>query len=224
MKKSNILFCVIAVSVFLGIIYVAVNCNLGSQDADSAIARTVPGTDLLAEEGATVLKPVSTDESIVRPDGEEMPQEIVRSIYDYDLDYREAAQQAADSHIALFSSDSVTRYRPVRLEPSNFLTGSYLDEGSVATSFSISPFPDTTFTVVATKYTIREYTESASWEGAIVGSDDGRVLIKIIGGVDDPGFIIKITNGPQVISIVPTLTTDAYIALEGNPHRPPPTL
>lgn len=157
-------------------------------------------------------------------EAQEAPREIVKSIYDYDLEYRTNAQAAAERMVAPFSPDSVMRWRPVRIEPASILTGSYLEAGSMPKSFQISPFPDTTFTVTETKYSIRDFTESVSWKGAIVGSDDGRVEISIVGGVDNPAFVIKIRNETQIISISPTEMPGAYIAIEGNPYQPEATL
>jgi len=152
------------------------------------------------------------------------PPEILKSIYEFDRDYQETAQRAAENYVALFWPGSVVRWRPVRLETEAFLSGSYLDDGAITTSFKISPFPDTVFTVVEDKYTIMKGAESLFWEGSIVGSDYGRVEITIVGGTETPGFIIRIIDGSKIFSIAPTETPDVYVALEGNPHQPTPTL
>lgn len=159
----------------------------------------------------------------IRSDGEP-PREIVHSIYDNNLEYRQKAQAAAESYITPFTSDSIRRWRPVLVDPSDFLSGSYLDIGSVPETIQISPFPDISFTAVQSNYTIMESIESASWEGVIVGSDDGRIELNIVGGVDNPAFVIKIYYGPQIISISPTEAPDVYVAIEGNPFQPEPTL
>jgi hypothetical protein len=144
----------------------------------------------------------------------------VQSIYGYELDYRQKAQAAAEEYVAALSSEMILRWRAVRIDPANFLTGSYLINGSMPKTFQISPFPDTVFIVSETDYTIWEINESASWKGSIVGSDDGRVEISIVGGVTSPGFVIRIFDGPSVIGIAPLEGADQYIAMEGNPHAP----
>jgi len=156
----------------------------------------------------------------VGEEAQQTPREIVNSIYDYDLDYRINAQAAAERKVAPFSPDSVLRWRPVRIKPASILTGNYLEEESMPKSFQVTPFPDITVTVIEIKYTIMDHIEQASWEGAIVGSDHGRVEISIVGGVDNPAFVIKIINETQIISISPTEMPGAYVAIEGNPHQP----
>lgn len=121
-------------------------------------------------------------------------------------------ETGGDSTVWRFSAD----YFPM----AEFAVGRPLEEGSVPQSFTISPFPDQMFTVVETKYTIREKTASASWVGKIVGTDDGRIEMGIVGRVEQPGFVIKIFDGPQTIAILPTDMPDVYVSLEGNPNAP----
>lgn len=154
--------------------------------------------------------------------GRENPREMVGSIYDADLAFRKAAQLASEDLVARLDPERFMRWQAVHIEPDEFLEGSYLVAGSVPRSFTISPFPDLTFTVVETDYTVRDETESASWTGKIVGTDVGTVDISIVGGVEQPGFEIRIFNNPQIIAIVSTEMPGVYVSMEGNPHAPPP--
>lgn len=154
-------------------------------------------------------------------DVRENPREMLGSIYDADLAFRKAAQSASEDFVARLFPGAFTRWQAVHIDPDEFLTGSYLEEGSVPQSFTISPFPDQTFTVVETKYNIWDETESASWTGKLVATDDGTVDIGIV-GVEQPGFVIRIFNGPQTIEILPTEMPEVYVSVELNPHGPVP--
>jgi hypothetical protein len=126
---------------------------------------------------------------------------------------------ASEEFVARLDPEQFTRWQAVQIEPDEFLDGSYLEEGSVPLFFTISPFPDETFAVVETKYTIRG--ASVSWAGKIIGSDAGRIQIHIVGGSEQPEFVIRIFNGPQTIAILSTEMPGVYVSLEGNPHGPP---
>ena len=156
-------------------------------------------------------------------DSQALP-ELIGSVHDYGLQFRETAHRAAEELVGGFDPISMVRWRSVRLDPTEILDGSYLDKGAMPKSFQITPFPDTTFTVVESRYTIRSFTESAVWEGTVSGTDSGRVEISIVGGIDDPAFVIKIFNHPQFVSISATGPENAYVAIEGNPFQPEATL
>lgn len=176
-------------------------------------------TDVLSEQIPTLAGLDEPPSAIAanRHDVGEDRREMIRSIYDADLGFRKAAQQASEDYVARLDSERFTRWQAVRIEPDKFLDGSYLDEGSVPGSFTISPFPDETFVIAETKYTIRDAAESVSWAGEIVGTDAGRIEISIVGG-KQPGFVIRIFNGPQIIAILPTQMPGVYVSLEGNPN------
>lgn len=221
MKTNRFLYIVVA------ILFSAIIFHVAKKDERSVPnARSITISEPVESENILSSDTVESSKILSVPDVAESPQEIIRSIYDFDRGFQESAQAAAEGFIAPFSPGSVIRWRPVRLEPGNFLTGSYLEDGSMRSSFQITPFPEAVFKVVEKKYTIRDWIESAHWEGSIVGSiyEYERVDITVVGGVDSPKFIIKIINGPQIISIVPTDTPDVYVAIEANPNRPPSTL
>lgn len=155
---------------------------------------------------------------------EDAPQEIVKSVHDNDLEFRTAAESAAEQKVSMFSPESVSRWRPVRLDPESILNGDLLEPGSMPNTIKISPFPDTTYVVSETKYTIRKHTGSISWTGKISGIENGTVEIHARGSVNSPTFSIKIFDPPRFFSITPTETDDAYLAIEGNPHQPDATL
>ncbi len=148
--------------------------------------------------------------------------EIIGSIYDYDIGYQERAVKAAEDFVALLSPESVLRWRAVRLKESVFVTDNYLAPNAVKKTFRISPFPSTEYAVTESRYMIRDETDTVSWKGSILGSETGRVELTIVGGVDKPGFFIRIIDGHQVISIFQTETPDVYVTLEGNPNQPVP--
>lgn len=150
--------------------------------------------------------------------------EIIESIHEYDLAFRESAQATAENYVSPFSPESMLRWRPVVIEPSAILTDGYLQDGAVPKTFTISPFPDIKYSVTETKYAIRETTESVSWVGTIAGAERGRVEMKIVGGVDNPTFVIRIFADNRIISITPTNMQKVYVAVEGNPYQPERTL
>jgi len=218
MKSSNLAYITATVSIGLVIAYVAIDRDSVPTNEQSVIGTAAATVDSTIEKETILSEPVAVIGSPVSPQGEELPQEIIRSIYDYDLDFQQIAQAAAERVIEPFNPDSFSRWRPVRLETASFLTGSYLADGSIKKTFQISPFPESIFTVVEKSYKIYGVQEQVSWEGSIVGTDNGTVHLAIVGGVDNPGFMFTIRNGPQIISVSPTETTNAYVAIEANPH------
>jgi hypothetical protein len=218
MKSSKLVYITATVSVALVIAFVAIDRDLIPPSDQPVIETTAATVESDMEKETTLPEPAAEVESIVSLEGEELPQEIIRSIYDYDLDFQQTAQAAAERVIEPFNPDSFSRWRPVRLETASFLTGSYLEDGSIKKTFQISPFPETIFTVVEKSYKIYGVQEQVTWEGSIVGTDNGTVHLAIVGGVDNPGFMFKIRNGPQIISVSPTDTSSAYVAIEANPH------
>ena len=146
------------------------------------------------------------------------PKELIGSIYDEELGYTQKAVEAAEDTISHFDTSSYLRWRPVRIDPKAYLNGSYLNDGSMPERIRISPFPDVSLIAVKSKYTIMQDIQSALWEGSIVGSDNGRVEITIVGGDSNPAFSVRIVQYPQVIQIFQTDISDVYLALETNPN------
>jgi len=148
--------------------------------------------------------------------------QLVRSIHESDKGVREAAQHAAENFVKNFEVGQLLRWEPVRISPYEFLNGSYLKQGSVPRMFEISLFRNLNFVVSETKYEISEHIAAATWTGVIGGNQDSRVEIGIVGGIDQPGFLIKIAIGTQRFSVQPTDTRDIYVAMEINPNGPTP--
>jgi len=149
--------------------------------------------------------------------------EFAQSIYNFDLDYQQRAQAAAEAYVAPWGTDAVLRWRPLYVDPKSILLTSHLQPGAMPERLVISPFDDLIFEAVRTEYLIFEKIESAQWHGKLVGAHSGRVSLGIVGGETNPGFVLKIIVGPDeqpmVYSIIPTMESDVYVAVEGNPHQ-----
>lgn len=146
-----------------------------------------------------------------------------QSIYNFDLDYRQRAQLAAEAYLAPWGADAVSRWRPLHVDPKSILLTSYMKPDAMPERIVISPFDDLIFEAVRTEYEVFEAIESAQWQGKLVGSHSGNVTIAIVSGEPNPDFVLKIIVGPDehpmVYSIVPTFESDVYVAIEGNPHQ-----
>jgi len=149
--------------------------------------------------------------------------EYAQSIYDFDLSYQQRALVAADEYIAAFDADAILRWRPLHVDPIAILVRDYMHEDAMPERLLITPFEDLKFEAVRIDYQILGHIESANWKGRLVGAHTGRVDVAIVGGESNPSFLLKIVLGPDdqpmVYSIVPTLESDVYVAIEGNPHK-----
>ena len=220
MKSKNLLYITATVTVAAVLAYGSINRNAVHPKIQPVIETAATVSDAAMEKEAISSGPSAQVESFGGLEGQAPPLEIIRSIYDYDRDFQEAALAATNRVIANYRNDPdiLSRWKPVRLETANFLAGNYLDDGSIKKSFQISPFPDMTFTVVEKRYRILQKQRMLSWEGSIVGSDNGTVTLAIVPGKDTPWFSFKIRNGPQIISITSTDHPNTHVAMEINPH------
>lgn len=152
--------------------------------------------------------------------GEETPKEFVESIYDFGLEYRVVAIKAAEDMIQHYDRDSYLRWKAISIDPDSHLAGSYLKDGAMPKSIAVTPFPDVSIVADQTDYQVMEHIQSAIWTGSIRGTESGQVEISIVGGVGNPGFVIRFLNYPNLINIYPTEdVADVYIAVEGNPNQ-----
>ena len=152
--------------------------------------------------------------------GEETTKELVRSIYDFGVEYRVRAVKSAEDSVQHYDRNSYLRWEPISVDPDSVLAGSYLIDGAMPESIAITPFPDISIVADQTDYVVMEHIQSATWKGSIRGTPNGQVEISIVGGVGNPGFVIRFLNYTNLISIHPTDDAgDVYIAIEGNPHQ-----
>lgn len=146
---------------------------------------------------------------------EQAPVEIVQSIYDQDFDYTVRANAAADETMAHVSHGSFIRWQPIYVDPKSVLSDGYLSDGAMPSHMKLSLFPDLSFVIDLTDYTVMEQTFSAVWNGTIRGAEDSKARISIVGGEDSPGFVIQLYDHPKAYSIMQSATEpDVYIAVE----------
>ena len=216
-SKSSIFLAVITVvAIWFGYMYAN-----ESERATSPEPSDTPPVSMAKEKSELIADSLSKNVSNSSSTGGSQPLEFAESIYSFDLNFRQRAQQAAENAIAQYSPESLTRWRPMRFEPSEFISGDYLDENSIPISFQVTPFPDATFTVFRTKLLVMERTESVIWEGNLGDGTDTKVEMTIVGGAEMPGVILKIIQGTHVFSLVPTDEPNVYVALENNPNLMP---
>jgi hypothetical protein len=146
-----------------------------------------------------------------------------QSIYNFDLDYQQKAQLAAEAYLAPWGADAVLRWRPLHVDPNAILLAGYMQPNAMPEKLTFSPFEDMVFEAVRTDYQIHGHIESANWKGRLIGAHIGRVELAIVGGESNPSFVLKILSGSDdqlmVYSIVPTFESDVYVAIEGNPYQ-----
>ena len=145
--------------------------------------------------------------------------EVVTSIYNQDLAYRDIAQRVADEMIEHHETSRYRRWEPVRIDPSQIIDGSYLKHGAIPRSLSIAPFTDASFVVDQTDYTIFSENDGAIWEGKIRGFNYGKVVISISGGIETPSLDIGIYTDQNRIHVFPTDVATVYIAIEIDPTK-----
>ena len=178
------------------------------------------------EDSSGYAQPSASSQRAVLDDGKPSgpdnspPQELIKSIYDYDSTFSQSAQAAAQDMVSYYDRNSYLRWQSVHLDPKLILKGDYLKDGAMPKTLQISPFPDTTFVATQTQYNIMEHIASAIWTGSIEGSESGTVKITIVGGRENPGFVVRIFNGPQSIGISRVEKHTSYVAVESNPHQP----
>ncbi|MDJ0709587.1 MAG: hypothetical protein QNJ14_04310 [Woeseiaceae bacterium] len=213
------------VSVFLlvavaGFVYIIAWLPPDSNDqlpaTDEAYTSKGPANDGLAPNLAAV--------RVSDPPAEEtkVPKELVSSIYDRGLEFREMATSAAENLIQHYPRESYNRWAPVRIDPFSIMNGSYLDEGAMPETISVTPFPDVSFVADQTRYTVMEESHGAVWRGKIRGSDVGEIEVSIVSAFETPAFVIRVMNFPNPTIVIaptgenPVDSPDLYMAVESN--------
>lgn len=221
-KAGLTLTMLITATVAFGVYVTLTNDRPDTTDQSSTSNRSkdTNTTDQLvdAADGSSTSAPESEDPVSVSNATSKGP-EIVRSIYDFDRDFTDAAQQAAEQYIAVIPHTYISRWKAISLDVESFLSGSYLEDGAIARKFILTPFPDKSFVVTESTVSVMEDVESVVWRGILDGTQGGRVEITIVGGIDNPYISMKIFEDNELYSIVPTEVPGAYVAIKGNQHE-----
>ena len=102
--------------------------------------------------------PPNTDAKIASAStSQQAPQEIIKSVYDYDLEFRQRTEEAAERKVSEYDPNGYVRWRAVRIEPKTILRYSHLKSGAMPESIKLSLFPDKTYIAKETEYTIFEH-------------------------------------------------------------------
>ena len=154
--------------------------------------------------------------------GPALGEEIVHSIFDYDIEYQERARSVVAEMMYHWREDSYVRWRPVRIVPREVLQEEFLSDDAMPESLRLTIFPDMIVSAERTRYNYIEATGGAIWEGVIPGSEFSRVRIGIVDMTDKLtkseeriAFVINIWDPPRNFSILPTDDLDVYVAVEG---------
>jgi hypothetical protein len=149
--------------------------------------------------------------------------EIVHSIFDYDVEYQERARAAVEELMYHRPQDSYVRWRPVRVVPREVLRDEILSDNAMPEALKITAFHDFAVSARKVRYTYFEHLGSAIWEGVIPGIENSRVEITIVDATDKLmkteeriGFVIKVWHPPKHFYISPTEDLDVYVAIEGH--------
>ena len=173
---------------------------------------------LEADESPDLENPKSGDEVVATV----ADRELVGSIYDYDLDYQQTAQTAADDYVSNIPAELIVRSRPVRVDMKVLIEGDINDLDAIADRLVVKPFQDTAFEVVRTNYAVYDDIDQAIWEGVLVGANVGRAEISIVDEAASRSLIMRIFvddyDPPTIYSVSPTLDPTVYVAIEANPH------
>jgi hypothetical protein len=140
--------------------------------------------------------------------------ELVHSIKEYDIEYQSRAEAVTNELMQHWPKESYVRWRPVRIDPSEFLNGDSLVFGAMPTSLRLSPFPDVELNVHLTKFNAVDHMDAAAWTGEVVNSRSSYVRISLIGMRVGPAFLIKIWNPPNKYQLFATDSLDVYVAVE----------
>lgn len=161
---------------------------------------------------------ISVSDVVVKVSGEE----IIHSIFDYDVAYQERARAAVEEMMYHWPQDSYVRWRPVRIVPSEVLQGEMASDNAMPTSLQLTVFPDIVVKARKTSYSYFENVGGAIWEGVIPDVAHSKVEITIVDATDKllskeerVGFVIRIWNPPKHFYISPTDDPDVYVAIEG---------
>ena len=154
--------------------------------------------------------------------GSASDEEIVHSIFEYDIEYQERARAVVEEKMYHWPEESYVRWRPVRIEPSEVLQEELVSDNAMPASLQLTLFHDLIVSAQRTGYTYIEATGDAIWEGVIPGFELSRVEITIVDTTDKLmnteeriAFVIRIWYPPRHFYILPTDDLDVYVAMEG---------
>lgn len=147
--------------------------------------------------------------------------EVVHSIFEFDFEYQERARSVVAEMMSHMGDDTYVRWRPIRIEPREILQAKIIGYSAMPESLQLTVFPDTIVSAQRTRYTFREATGNAIWEGVIPGFENSRVEITIVDMTDRfaktderIAFVIRIWDPPRQYAILPTDDLDIYVAVE----------
>ncbi len=150
---------------------------------------------------------------------DEVPREVVRSVYDVDRTSRDRAIAAAEATMALRQAehpDGWIRWQPIMIDAHELTNDAYLDGHAVQKEFQISPFPDRSYKASMTDYRARRATASATWSGVLDDGESGTLKITIIGTPAGSQLIFHFRTIHGHFNIYPTDVYGAYVASEPN--------
>ena len=143
------------------------------------------------------------------------PIEIIGSIYDQDFEYSTRASAAADETMAHYPHEAFLRWWPVHIDPLVVLRKGYLSQDAMPSTLSLTLFPDLSFVVDQTGFTVMKQIDAAIWNGFIRDTQAGRAEVSINGGEEAPNFTIRLFDYPNAYSILQSASMpDVYIAIE----------
>jgi hypothetical protein len=161
---------------------------------------------------------ISVSDVVAKASGDE----IIHSIFDYDVAYQERARAAVEEMMYHWPQNSYVRWRPVRIVPSEVLQEEMSSHNAMPAMLQLTVFHDIILSARKTRYTYFEETGDSIWEGVVPGIDLSRVEITIVDTTDKLlnteeriGFVIRIWRPPKHFYIFPTEDPDAYVAIEG---------
>jgi hypothetical protein len=149
-------------------------------------------------------------------------EEVVHSIFEYDVEYQERARAVVAEMMYHWPEESYVRWRPVRIEPREVLQEEIVSDNAMPASLQLTLFHDMIVSAQRTRYMYIEATGDAIWEGVIPGFENSRVEITIVDTTDKfanteerIAFVIRIWAPPRHFYILPTDDLDIYVAMEG---------
>jgi hypothetical protein len=149
-------------------------------------------------------------------------EEVVHSIFEYDIEYQERARAVVAEKMYHWPEESYVRWRPIRIEPREVLREEIVSDNAMPASLQLTLFHDMIVSAQRTRYMYIEATGDAIWEGVIPSFENSRVEITIVDTTDKfanteerIAFVIRIWAPPRHFYILPADDLDIYVAMEG---------
>lgn len=172
-----------------------------------------------AETQEHVVDAVASTEPEVNIESDDLSEiELVRSLYDADRDFREAAIAEADRFVlANFGRDrGFLRWESVWIEPNDLIVGDLSLQDAIAKEFQISIFSGVSYKATETAYHPLDVNNAASWRGVLDGGESGTVEMSIMKGDDEASLIIRMRGPAGYFLIVQTEMPNVYVAAEAD--------